>query len=398
MAGAKTPAKAGKAPEWIGPYLQNPAPDGMTVCFLTPGEDGQVSVLHGVNDLKNELKAVGTPVPGTPWTVWKARITGLKPGAKHRYRVEWRDGGGKPLQKSEETTFTTPDPGADRVRMIVVNDIHNRVGTLAALMRHVRPEDYEFSVLLGDCWTDPNPKDGASKVFLTLEACVRLLDAAAKPMLFVRGNHETRGGFSDRMAMLFDIPGLDATKKKDEQQWWWSLRDGPVFFIAADTGEDDGFATPENSYKRPKFWQSYRKRETPWLEGLFKKNAAGDASWKVFLSHIPLYNPAGANSEPSRVYWESVLRKGGIDLMCAGHVHTWELVSKGKSWSRTVRAKDGPKKKETRTAPWPILIGGGPAEKQGTVMLVEATRKQLSARLLDTKGKVLTKFSKEKGK
>jgi hypothetical protein len=42
-------------------------------------------------------------------------------------------------------------------------------------------------------------------------------------------------------------------------------------------------------------------------------NAAGDASWRIFLSHIPIYNPAGWNSEPARVFWEPMLKKAGID-------------------------------------------------------------------------------------
>jgi len=269
-------------PESVGPYLQNPAPDAVTVCFATAGSGGEVSVFHGARDSDTELAAVGAEIPGTPWKVWKARIEGLKPGAAHSYRVVWKDGGQIRVE-SPLATFKTPDPAAGKVRMIVVNDIHNRHGTLEALMRQVKSEDYEFSVLLGDCWTDPSPKKGAERVVRTLAACIHLLDAASKPMFLVRGNHETRGAFSGRMAMFFDIPGLDSAKKKDEQQWWFSFRDGPVFFIAADTGEDDGFATPEDSYKRPKFWQAYRKRQTPWLEDLIARNAAGDASWKVFL-------------------------------------------------------------------------------------------------------------------
>lgn len=379
-------------PEVVGPYLQNPAPDAMTVCYLTAGP-GAVSVFHGATEPDTESAAVGTAIPKTPWTIWKVRITGLQPGTAHRYRVTWKDGE-RIRAESSPLKFTTPDPGANRMRMIALNDLHNNHATLEALMRQVKPEDYDFSVLLGDIWTDPNTTNGAEKVIRTLDACVRALDAGAKPMLMIRGNHETRGGFSGGLAMLFDIPGLDSTKEKDDQQWNFSFRAGPVFFIAMDTGEDDGFTTAEDSYKRPKFWQSYRQRQTPWLKELVARNAAGDASWKVFLSHIPLYNPAGWNSEPSRIYWEPTLRQGGIDLMLAGHDHSWKLVPKGKSWTRTSKQKDGTKKKETMTSPWPILIGGGPATKQGTVMLVTAERERFSVRLINAKGESLTEFVK----
>jgi hypothetical protein len=64
-------------PDTIGPYLQNPAPDSMTVCYLTKGEEGRVGVLHGAAEAKKELAATPTKIPGTPWTVWKARLSGL---------------------------------------------------------------------------------------------------------------------------------------------------------------------------------------------------------------------------------------------------------------------------------------------------------------------------------
>ena len=105
-------------PDVIGPYLQNPAPDAMTVCYLTAGP-GEVEVLHGASTPDTGSAALGTPIPGTPWTIWKARITGLQTGAAHTYRVTWNDKGGI-RATSPPATFTTPDPGGAETRMIVV--------------------------------------------------------------------------------------------------------------------------------------------------------------------------------------------------------------------------------------------------------------------------------------
>jgi hypothetical protein len=58
------------------------------------------------------------------------------------------------------------------------------------------------------------------------------------------------------------------------------------------------------------------------------------------------------------------------------------------------------KKTWTMTPPYPVLIGGGPSPKQGTVMLFEATSSSLHTRLLNTDGKQLAevKLEKETGK
>jgi acid phosphatase type 7 len=372
-------------PRTIGPYLQNPTTSGATVCCLVQG-GGTVQV-SGENG--ESLKAQYSQIPGTPWTIWKARLDSLKPAERCTYRVRVEENGGILAETNAEVTAL--DEKSASTKVIFLNDLHNNRATLEALMKQVKDEDYSLSILLGDCWGDPNPANGADTVFRTLDAYVRMLNAARKPMLLVRGNHETRGGFSGRMAMLFDIPGLDSAQKLDDQTWSFALRAGPAFLLAMDTGEDDDFATDEKSYKRPKFWQSYRQRQAPWLKSTL--GSANGAQWRIFLSHIPLYNPAGWDSEPSRTCWEPLLRDAGLALMLAGHDHQWRSVPAGKEISRAKKHRDGSTSTETMKPPCPVLIGGGPSIREGTVMLLEATPARLQVRMLNVEGKVLAETS-----
>lgn len=355
-------------------YLQNPTADGMTICFIAQGAE-QVRVAWG--ETLTEVAAKSAAIPGTPWTIWKTRLTGLRPGSAHPYQVRYRLAG-----KDATTTlyqFRTLNPQSKSVRFVAFNDIHNRDATLAELMKHVKPADYEFSLLLGDCWNDPSAANGAHEVFRTLQAYIRLLDGANKPMIFVRGNHETRGNFAKHMALLFDLPLLDAAKPWGEDQWQFTMRAGPVWFLAMDAGEDDDAKTEETSYKRPQFWKAYRQRQAEWLQKLMATQPGKDAAWRIFLSHIPLYNSPWI-SERARQCWEPLLRDCPLDLMLAGHDHTWR--------------KPVP---PTETAPWPVLVGGGPSLKEGTVMLVTADETKLDVRLLAaTDGRVLTEFKSEK--
>lgn len=373
-------------PAVVGPYLQNPTSDGVTVCLLAQGAQ-QVRVTCGAA----EMTATDTALAGTPWTVWKARLGKLAPGCEYRYVVRYQVAGASATTAVHR--FRTLDPRAPKLRLAAFNDLHDNLATLAALMERVKPDDFEFSLLLGDCWADPASAKGADRVVRTLAGYVQLLNAAEKPLVLVRGNHETRGNFSGQLAKLFDLPLLDTAQPADDQQWQFTLRAGPLLLLAMDTGEDDGFATAENSYKRPKFWQAFRQREAAWLQQLLATQPAGDAAWRIFASHIPLYNDNWDFSEPALRYWEPLLPAFRPDLMLAGHDHEWKFLPKGVSHTLK-RKKSGGEETRTITPPWPVMIGGGPALKQATVMLLDADAKQLRVRLLAADdGRLLTEFS-----
>ena len=384
-------------PAVIGPYLQNPTSDGVTVCFLAQRAE-QVRVAWSLEGqaAQQEVAASGVAIAQTPWTIWKARLAHLQPGAAGHYQVRYRLAGG--TAASSLFSFHTLNPQSPALRCAAFNDLHNNIPTLTALMEHVKPSDFELSLLLGDCLADPSHANGGDTVFRTLLGYVRLLNAAEKPLVLVRGNHETRGNFSGQLAQLFELPLLDARLPGDDQQWQFTLRAGPVFLLALDTGEDDGFATAETSYKRPKFWQSLRQREARWLQELLATQPAGDAAWKIFASHIPLYNDNWNFSDPALRYWSPLLPAFNPDLMLAGHDHGWKLLPKGGSYPIKRKQGDG---EETRTVtpPWPVMIGGGPSLKQGTVMLLAADAQRLHVRMLSAQdGKLLTEFNATKEK
>ena len=361
-------------PAVLSPYLQNPTADGMTVCFLAQGAE-QVRIAWNKEDRSSlrEVPSQSTAIDGTPWTIWKMRLTNLRPGTAYHYQVRYR------LAANNTTTpmyrFRTLDPHATTLRCAAFNDLHNRDSTLAALMQQVKPEDFEFSVLMGDCFADPGTANGAYEVFRTLNAYVHLLDGANKPIILVRGNHETRGNFSHQMANLFDLPNLSITQKWGDDQWQFALHAGPVYFLAMDTGEDDDDSTPLASYKNPALWQTVRQREADWLKQCLAAKTGQDVPWRVFLSHIPLYN-SPCISARARDLWSPLLHDFKPDLMLAGHDHTWRKALP-----------------PTQDTPWSTLVGGGPSMDEGTVMLLSADDKTLRVRLLSANdGRILTEF------
>ena len=73
--------------------------------------------------------------------------------------------------------------------------------------------------------------------------------------------------------------------------------------------------------------------------------------------------------------------------MLAGHDHSWKFLPADKSF------KSAGKDDIEDTPAFPVLIGGGPAVNQGTVILVHADSTQLSMRMFHTCGKLLNSFS-----
>lgn len=373
-----------KLPAVLPPYLQNPAADGMTVCFLAKKKAVNAVTVqwHREGDAgkSSETAAKGTPIPHTPWKIWKVRLTPLQAAATYEYQIRYVQG------KVETTTppykFHAMDPHAKTFRAAFINDIHNDEVTLKAVMKNVYPEDYEMTFLLGDMWMEPSRKNGAEETFRTINDYIRLLHASEKPMLLVRGNHETIGGFAKYLAYLFDLPNLDAGTGEFNQQWQFTLQPGPVWFLALDGGDD--------FTKRFEKFQPMRQRQAEWMKGLLERKE-GAGCWHVLLTHMPLYNNNIWNSEPCRQMWEPTLTKSAIDLELGGHDHTWKLLPKGKTYEIKFDGhypdQQDPQQRTSwsYTLPWPVVIGGGPmltGEEEGAVMLLDANEQRLTVRLI----------------
>lgn len=365
----------------ILPYLQNPTADGMTICF--PSIEAQnVKVRWGESKkaLSNVVDLSSLPISKCTWRIWKARLSGLQPERKYFYQVGWSEDG--TARQSEIYSFIPFDPRAPSMKAIVVNDVHDKISVAEALMSHVKTEDFDFSILLGDMWNDPSLTDNARRAFLNLEAYVRLFDASNKPMLFVRGNHDVRGWFYSRLSHLFDFPLNDPAAEFVDQNAYYDFRVGPVWFIAPDSGEDGS--------KQMDIYEPYRDRQAEWLKQQLATSPHQEAPWRIVTTHIPLYYKGYWDAAHSRKRWESVLAGNRIDLALSGHIHAWGLIPKDKE----ITYKEVP----PHTPPYPVIIGGGPSLKEGTIMFLHANAKNFMMRMINSEGTELMKthFTKQR--
>ncbi|WP_254508027.1 FN3 domain-containing metallophosphoesterase family protein [Anatilimnocola floriformis] len=384
---AQTTDAPADAKLYIQPYLQNPTADAMTICFAALAAD-DVRVRWGKDKtaLTETARLTSSAIPKVTWRVWKARLEKLNAAQTYYYRVDYRENGEE--RSSEIYTFTPFDPQGKEVRAVIYNDVHDRIATAEALVKLVKPSDFEFSILLGDMWNDPSVANNARQALVNLEAYVRLFDGSNKPMLFIRGNHDVRGSFAGQLSHLVDFPGSDPAAPFAEQKAYFDFLLGPCWFIAPDSGEDGS--------KKMELFQPYRQQQTEWLTGLFANSSERSATWRILLTHIPLYYRGFWDAAHSRDLWEPVLRGAKIDLCISGHIHKYDLIAKDKE---IVHVVDKTKPDETtirHTPPFATVIGGGPSLPEATVTFFTASEKQLRVRALDAQGREVVKFEQER--
>ena len=191
-----SPAMGGFAFQ-CGAYLQNPAPDAMTVMWLTSGPSYSWVEYGPTDKLGSKADATVAGLRQANNTIQRIRLTDLEPATKYHYRIcskeivkfaPYKVTFGETV-RSPIYTFTTPDSKAGPVRVAVFNDIHDKWPLLGKLWGLVADRDPNFVVLNGDILSHV---DDEPQVVGLLDFCSRTF-AARVPFVYARGNHETRG-------------------------------------------------------------------------------------------------------------------------------------------------------------------------------------------------------------
>ncbi len=348
-----------------GPYLQDPASDGMTVMWMTsvPGygrvEYGPTEQLGMV--AKGDVD--GLTLANTQ--LHRVRITGLSPATTYFYRIvfqatpEFRShhivfG---PAIQSEIRSFTTRDPAAKSVRFVMYNDLHDNVEQWRKLHGYVRDQKFDFAFLNGDV-TD-RMQDEKQMVDCFLTPCTEHFRGET-PFLYARGNHEVRGGYSREMKRYLSLPN---------DQYHYAFTHGPARFVVLDTGEDKEDDHPD--YFGLAAFDPYRTMQQKFLEEEIRSDAWKNARWRIALFHIPgLYSPDFHSSFEVREKFHKLLNGAKTDLFMAGHTHRYTIaaadISKGHAY--------------------PVVIGGGPKMGKGTVTTVDIDMQQIRVRMIRDDG------------
>lgn len=316
-----------------GPWVQNVTETGFTVMWES--------------SLKNFAYVEIAPNDGTPFELCdrprfynviagrriadvfhSVKVTGLEPGKEYRYRiyakvVENDDsaygtdyGPERRASASQDAVIRTLDHDAPECRFFMLNDIHGNKEKYNALVNGVDKAVFDFFLMNGDMVSDINEADVLqSKVFDVVPKFT-----SGIPIVYTRGNHETRGREAHRFVKFCPTPtGLT----------YFMFRQGPVAFLVLDGGEDKPDSAPE--YSGTVEFDAFRKAELEWIREAVKDPLFADAPVKVAVMHIPALRTPGSWYAQAWLNenFVPVLNEAGVGLMLSGHHHQHIYVKSG---------------------------------------------------------------------
>ncbi len=188
------------------------------------------------------------------------------------------------------------------------------------------------------------------------------------PVLFVRGNHDTRGRLAERFTDFFPADGKNT---------YYTFRVGPLRGIALDCGEDKPDARIE--YGGVNAFESFRRRETEFLKGI-------EGKYDFAVSHIcpaQATPNAGCQFDIEReVYteWNRELERLGIKFMLCGHIHKAYILEKND-------------KRSLLPHEYPVIVGSACLEDGGlwgTALTLSGN--EASVKFTDDKGDIHAEY------
>lgn len=288
-----------------GPYLQMPAPDGMTIRWQT------VEAVKGVVRFGETPDRLERQLEEPVGTVHELRLNGLKPDSRYFYSVDgavysFRT---SPLPAAERPLrlWVQGDPGRAEPTTMLGRDA--AMQWAAAHPRGLLPA-IDLWLTTGDnAYTSGKDKEFQKSLF---DAYPKLLPSV--PYLPVHGNHDAR---RNAFYPLFTFPTKgEAGGLPSGSEHWFSIDYGQLHLVFLDSHDGD------------------LDKGSDMLQWLQQDLAATKQRWIIALLHHPPYTRGSYNSDDDgssrgrlRRVRENVvplLEQGGVDLVLSGHSHVYE--------------------------------------------------------------------------
>ena len=354
-----------------GPYLQNPGEDSMTVVWMTD-KNATAWVDYGVQEpLDHKAVATHDGLIDANTRLHKVKLTGLVPGTQYQYRV-----GSVEIVKfgpysvtfgtnvaGATATFKTPSKQADKVSVVVMNDLHQNAQTLQVLWGLAKEKPVDLVFFNGDSLDYLESEEQIVKHLL--QPITRLF-ATTTPLMYVRGNHETRGRFARFLRDYIETPG---------GKYYYSFDAGPVHFVVLDSGEDKEDSHP--AYSGLNDFAGYREVEKQWLAQEVRSEAFRSARFRVVLMHMPPFSAREGRDRSGGMTdcfekFAPLLNHVKVDLLITAHTHRHAYLEP-----------------EPEEHDYPVVNGGGPSRPGATLIRLDADKERIHLTVTRTDGEVL---------
>jgi len=316
-----------------GPYLTNVGENSATIVWTT--DVPAVSWVEIAPDDNSHFYATERPKYfHSPLgkkqieTLHKVEIKNLKPATNYRYRifskevvktlpngnVHYGNVASSVVYKKEPLKFRTADNSKKSFSFLMVNDIHEDFKRLEGMMKNV--SGYDFLLMNGDMLSDMRSREQLFKGFMNT---VSKETNGEIPVFMARGNHETRGPYSESYCDYFpnNNRGLP----------YYSFKWGCAYFIFLDGGEDKPDSDIE--YTELADFDNYRTVQAKWLKSVLESDEFKKAPVKIVVTHIPPAWGGWHGALDVIIKYAKILNGKGIDIILSGHKHIYELIEGG---------------------------------------------------------------------
>lgn len=347
------------------PYLQNPAPDAMTVMFQTRTlVHSWVEYGTDTLQLRSEQQLFGGQAVCHD-IEHKVRLTDLQPDTKYYYRICAREifhyaAYNKIIGDTLHTqfyNFTTPPDKDGDFTALIFNDLHQVDRTIRDMADLAKTVPHDFVIFNGDCLAEPVNRLDAIRMIRNLTS---RFNSEEIPAFFIRGNHEIRNAYSAGMPSLLEQPGGNT---------YGAFNWGDTRFVILDCGEDK----PDSHwvYYGMNDFTKFRKQQRDFLSMELKSHEFRKAKRRILVHHIPLWGNTD-DYQPCSEMWAPLCTKGTFDVAFGAHTHEFRYHATG-----------------TKGNAFPAFVGGGPSTKTATMMILSKKGKQMTLRVVNGEGKEL---------
>ncbi|NQU26667.1 MAG: metallophosphoesterase family protein, partial [Candidatus Marinimicrobia bacterium] len=262
----------------IGPWLQSPTKDGITILVGTKKEV-KATLLLSANTSELTLAAKDS----IKLRLHSYTLTDLEPDNKYYYQVRWQGG-------RTDTAYFEIAPASDtgNVRILAYGDSRSNPTVHEQIINKALEYNPDIALHTGDLVVNGKILSRWEPEFFAPAA--DLLQQI--PIYPVLGNHERESGY------YYEYFPLHKNKH------YWSADYGMVHIIGLNTG----VATDPES-------EQYQ-----WLEADLKANI--DQQWTIVLLHYPLFHVHPSRPVYDfRYHWQPLFEKYGVNLVFSGHDH-----------------------------------------------------------------------------
>ena len=250
--------------------------------------------------------------------------------------------------------------GGDNQTWLVISDWHTQVDKAIQSVNNLA-SDYDGVVLLGDASPGVDFED---QVITNIVEFGGRVSGGMKPVLYARGNHETRGAYAEDLPTALGL-----------EQLYYTADMGPYSFVVLDSGEDKEDSHIE--YGGMNDYNTYRADMIEWLKDVEVKNEK-----VIALSHA--WQISSVEPELSEAGWAELGRLGAR-LMISGHEHKCRFLGE----------KEGTEKEYTEKYDIIGYIDGGKVGEAYVASLLTLNKDGFNIYAIDNNGEVFADESFE---